>query len=469
MSTQGFFTFLNDVSRRNNSLLCVGLDPPLSMAASDIPATNRKIIDAAAGFACACKPNAGFYEARGAEGWEILHATIRYARDKGLPVILDAKRGDISSTADAYARACFDLLEADAVTASPFLGKDSVESFSCRTDKGVFLLCHTSNPGARDIQELSVAGASLYQRIAVMAGSWNVNGNIGLVVGATYPHLLAGVREAAPGLWFLLPGVGAQGGDLEASLREGLDAEGSKVLVNVSRALWSAADPGAAARDLRDRINSCRSAAARKDRAAPDAPGLIDRIALGLHELGAVKLGKFTLKSGQASPLYIDLRLLVSAPRLMAEVAMAMSGMLAGLRFDRIAAIPYGGLPIGQAVSLAAGQPLVYVRREVKDYGTRKPIEGTFAAGETVVVLDDLITTGSSKLEAIEPLVSAGLKVTDVVVLVDREQGGKKELADKGLKLHSVMTVSDLLDALARHGRISDQVRSDVRSALGIR
>ena len=469
MSTQGFFTFLNDVSRRNNSLLCVGLDPPLSMAASDIPATNRKIIDAVAGFACACKPNAGFYEARGAEGWEILHATIRYARDKGLPVILDAKRGDISSTADAYARACFDLLEADAVTASPFLGKDSVESFSCRTDKGVFLLCHTSNPGARDIQELFVAGASLYQRIAVMAGSWNVNGNIGLVVGATYPHLLAGVREAAPGLWFLLPGVGAQGGDLEASLREGLDAEGSKVLVNASRALWSAADPGAAARDLRDRINSCRSAAARKDRAAPNAPGLIDRIALGLHELGAVKLGKFTLKSGQASPLYIDLRLLVSAPRLMAEVAMAMSGMLAGLRFDRIAAIPYGGLPIGQAVSLAAGQPLVYVRREVKDYGTRKPIEGTFAAGETVVVLDDLITTGSSKLEAIEPLVSAGLKVTDVVVLVDREQGGKKELADKGLKLHSVMTVSDLLDALARHGRISDQVRSDVRSALGIR
>lgn len=468
MSTQGFFTFLNDVSRRNNSLLCIGLDPPLDMPASDILRTNQKIIDAAAPHACACKPNAGFYEARGVEGWEILHQTIRYARARGLPVILDAKRGDISSTADAYAKACFDMLEADAVTASPFLGKDSVESFTCRPDKGVFLLCHTSNPGARDLQELSVEGATgsvpLYRRIAAMACSWNTRGNIGLIVGATYAHLLAEVREAAPDLWILLPGVGAQGGDLEASLREGLDAEGSRVLVNVSRAIWQAADPSDAASELCSRINSRRAPGPRSSRGA----SLVDQIALGLHDLGAVKFGKFTLKSGQISPLYIDLRLLVSDPRLMAMAAAAMSRILSKLRFDRIAAIPYGGLPIGQAVALAADRPLLYPRKEVKEHGTRKPIEGTFAAGETVVVMDDLITTGASKLEAIQPLVSAGLTVTDIAVLVDREQGGKKELADKGLKLHSVMTVSDLLDSLVRHGRISDLVRSDVRSALGI-
>ena len=222
MSTKGFFSLLDDVSRRNNSLLCLGLDPPLDVPTEAILPANVRIIDAACPFACAVKPNAAFYEARGLRGWEILLATIRHARVRGLPVILDVKRGDISSTAEAYARACFDVLEADAVTASPLLGSDSVEGFSVRLDKGVFLLCHTSNPGARDLQELSVGGTPLYMRIAAMARSWNTRGNIGLVIGATYPHLLAGVRESAPDLWFLLPGVGAQGGDLEASLAAGL-------------------------------------------------------------------------------------------------------------------------------------------------------------------------------------------------------------------------------------------------------
>ena len=466
MSMQGFFSFLDDVSRRNNSLLCVGLDPPLETPVEDILTTNLRLIEVAAHAACAVKPNAAFYEARGVHGWDILQETIRHAHSKGLPVILDVKRGDIASTADAYAKACFDQLEGDAVTASPFLGRDSVESFMCRPEKGVFLLCHTSNPGASDLQELNVDGEPLYLRVARMAGSWNRRANIGLVVGATFPHVIAEVREVASGLWFLLPGVGSQGGDLEASLRAGLDG-GGKVLVNVSRAIWQARDPGAAAREMTERINACRGAKASGGQ-AEKLPRLADRIALGLHDLGAVRLGTFTLKSGLTSPIYIDLRLLVSDPRLMADVAAAMTEILSGLRFDRIAAIPYGGLPIGQAVAMASDRPMLYPRRETKEYGTKKPIEGTFKAGETIVVLDDLITTGASKLEAIEPLLTAGLKVTDAVVLVDREQGGARELADKGLTLHSVMTVSDLLDTLVRHGRITDSVRRNVRSALGI-
>ncbi|HVP17431.1 MAG TPA: orotidine-5'-phosphate decarboxylase [Spirochaetia bacterium] len=469
MSTKGFFSLLNDVSRRNNSLLCIGLDPPLDVRAEGILEANLRIIDAVASSACAVKPNAAFYEARGVEGWEALLKTIRHAHARGLPVILDVKRGDISSTAEAYARACFDVLEADAVTASPLLGGDSVEGLSARADKGVFLLCHTSNPGARDVQELSVEGVPLYERIAAMACSWNSRGNIGLVVGATYAHVLAGVRESAPDLWFLLPGVGAQGGDLEASLCAGLDSEESKVLVNVSRAIWQATDPADAARRLKDRINACRGPRARRVQTGGPPSTLVEEIALGLHDLGAVRFGSFTLKSGQISPVYIDLRLLVSDPRLMATVALAMTGILRKLRFDRIAAIPYGGLPIGQAVALAVGRPLLYPRREVKEYGTRKAIEGTFAADETVVVLDDLITTGASKLEAMAPLTAAGLKVTDVVVLVDREQGGARELAAGGLTLHSLMTLSDLLEALVRRGRITDQVRTDVRRALAVR
>lgn len=240
------------------------------------------------------------------------------------------------------------------------------------------------------------------------------------------------------------------------------------MLVNVSRAVSQAADPGQAAGEYRMRINTARRMSRPPGAAVPSASTPVDEIALGLQDIGAVRFGEFTLKSGSKSPVYVDLRLLVSDPVLMAKVARAMADILAPLRFNRIAALPYGGLPIGQAVSLASGKPLIYPRREAKDYGTKKLIEGTHAAGETVVVLDDLVTTGGSKIEAMEPLSAAGLKVTDVVVLVDREQGGRAELAARGLCLHSVLTLSQLLDALVRHGRIGDTVRRDVRSALGI-
>jgi uridine monophosphate synthetase len=468
MAVESFFPQLERSSRNNDSLLCVGLDPGPEVPTSELLAVNRRVIDAAHGFACAFKPNSAFYEARGAAGWEILKETIDHIHERGLPVVLDAKRGDIASTADAYARAAFEALGADAVTVNPLLGGDSVESFARHAEKGLFLLCHTTNPGARDLQELDVDGRPLFELIAAAAARWNTRGNIGLVVGATFPEPLAAVRALVPGMWILLPGIGAQGGDLEKSLAAGLDAEGSRVLVNVSRAVYQAADPAATARDYRDRINAARRAVSSRGAVASPA-SLIDKVALGLHDLGAVKLGQFILKSGKISPIYIDLRLLVSDPALMGLVGKALAGLLAGLRFDRIAAIPYGGLPIGQAVSLATRKPLLYPRREAKEYGTKKLIEGAFTAGETVVVLDDLVTTGASKVEALAPLREAGLKVSDVVVLVDREQGGREELAAAGLTLHAALTVSQLLDALVRHDRVSDKVRSDVRTALGIR
>ena len=208
--------------------------------------------------------------------------------------------------------------------------------------------------------------------------------------------------------------------------------------------------------------------------ARPAAPAsaadqsLVDSIAVGLHALGAVRFGEFTLKSGQTSPIYLDLRLLVSDPALMRTVARALAGLLAGLSCERIAAIPYGGLPIGQAVALETGMPLIYPRREVKDYGTKKAIEGAYEPGETVVVLDDLVTTGASKLEAIAPLTEAGLVVKDIVVLVDRGQGGAAELAAHGLRLHAVFTLGALLEALVRRGAIAADKAAAVRSVLGI-
>jgi uridine monophosphate synthetase len=466
MADASFFSSLANESRRLDSLLCVGLDPSLDIPTAEVLPRMKKVIDATAPFACAYKPNSAFYEARGLEGWSALSQVIAYAHTAGRLVVLDAKRGDISSTAEAYAKAAFDELGADAMTVNPLLGGDSVESFTCRAGKGAFLLCHTSNPGAQDLQEQAVGDRPFYELVAESALRWNTRGNIGLVVGATYPEPLARVRALAPEMWILLPGIGTQKGDLEASLEAGLDAEGSKVLVNVARAICQADDPAAAAREYRDSINAVRHARAASAPPAPALTPLQEKIALGLHFLGAVRFGDFTLKSGKKSPIYIDLRLLVSDPTLMATVARALAGIVSGLQCDRIAAIPYGGLPIGQAVALAAGKPLLYPRREMKDYGTRKLIEGAYVAGETVVVLDDLITTGSSKLEALIPLQDAGLKVEDVVVLVDREQGGASELAWKGIALHAALTLSQILDCLVRHGRITDAVRADVHAQL---
>jgi uridine monophosphate synthetase len=329
----------------------------------------------------------------------------------------------------------------------------------------------------------------LYERIARLAGGWNTHDNVGLVVGATFPEVLRRVRMIVPEMWLLLPGIGAQGGDLDASLAAALTSSGSGVLVNVSRAISDAADARAAALSYRDRMNAAREKHARhggkKSPPAafhiPDAspakpasdvpsvsPARADQIALGLHELGAIRFGEFTLKSGLISPLYIDLRLLVSSPKLMTLVARSLALLLGDLRYDRIAAIPYGGLPIGQAVALECGRPLIYPRREAKEHGTKNLIEGAYAAGETVVVLDDLITTGGSKLDAMAPLTDAGLTVKDVVVLVDREQGGRQELAAHGLALHAAFTISELLDSLVRGGRIDETVRRDVRARLRI-
>ena len=255
-----------DACRRNRSLLCVGLDPdPAKLPVKDVFEFNKAIIDATADLVCAYKPNLAFYEALGVRGLQALKKTVAYI-PKNIPVIGDAKRGDIGNTATAYARALFGYYKFDAVTLNPYLGYDSVEPFLDYKDKGVFVLCRTSNSSACDFQDLvDNFGIKFYQSVALRAGDWNTAGNVGLVVGATCPEELREIRKLCPQMPLLIPGIGAQGGDLELSVKYGVDANKEKAVIVAARQVIYAskgADYAQAARrtasELRDIINRYR-------------------------------------------------------------------------------------------------------------------------------------------------------------------------------------------------------------------
>ena len=243
-----FADLLSTAVATNDSLLCVGLDPvperlPAAVRGEDDPvlAFNRALIDATADLVCAYKPNFGFYGALGRGGWDTLAATIEYL-PQGIPVIVDAKVGDIGSTAERYAQMFFGELGAHALTVNPYMGEDAVAPFLSWADRGVFLLCLTSNAGADDFEKQNLGGAPLYEHVARRAVEWSVRGCIGLVVGATQPGAMAGLRRIAPVLPFLVPGVGAQGGDLGTAIGKGTRQGGDGVLINASRGVIYASD-----------------------------------------------------------------------------------------------------------------------------------------------------------------------------------------------------------------------------------
>ncbi len=467
-----FFEKLARAIAQNESLLCIGLDPsPANLperyrlsedVIDNLLAWNQAIITETADLVCAFKPNIAFYEALGAPGMELLRRTLKSIPDD-IPVLLDAKRGDIGSTAAAYAKACFEELGVDAVTLSPYLGQDSIAPFAAYPGKGLFVLCHTSNPSAADIQHLRVESQArpLYLQVAEMAPRWSPN--VGLVVGATYPDALAGVRRVAPDAWFLVPGVGAQGGDLPAALAAGLRADGQGMLIAVTRGVSLAEDHRAAADGLRRQIESARILL--QNRPVAETPvDLSERRALieELFDLGAVKFGNFTLASGMQSPIYIDLRLLVSRPQLLAQAAKAYGRVLEEVPCDRIAGVPYAALPIGTAVALATNIPMIYPRKEAKAYGLGKDIEGAWNPGERVAIIEDLFTSGGSTVKTAERLRAAGLVVEDAIVLIDREQGARDNLAAAGVRAHSVFTLSEILETLVTSGRLTPEKQQEV-------
>src|SRR6201996_8443892 len=269
-----FLEQLKNAWTRSNSLVCVGLDPelekfPASLAGQPSPIFQftRRIIEATADVVCAYKPQFAHYAAYEAE--DQLERTIEYIHQNhpGIPVILDSKRGDVGNTAQRYAIEAFERYGADAVTVNPYLGTDSLEPFLSYEDRGVIVLCRTSNPGAGDLQDLDTGGRKVYEVVEKLAaGRWNSRGNCALVVGATYPNELAKVRALTGDMPFLVPGVGAQGGDVQAVISNGQTTAGDGLMVSSSRAILYAANDESwieaartATRRLRDQINQFRA------------------------------------------------------------------------------------------------------------------------------------------------------------------------------------------------------------------
>lgn len=278
---ESFFSFLEKRVDDCSSLICIGLDPHVNDLSAPTAASARdfclNLVKQTAPYAAAFKPNAAFFEVFGADGWIALKDVIdgikeeSHRRGSMIPVILDAKRGDIASTAEAYARSAFESLGVHCITLSPYLGKDSIEPFVQNSEKGVFLLCKTSNPGSGDLQDILVLDEEsgkikegdlfplssflpLHIKVAQLAQQWNTKNNIGLVVGATHVDAMKRVRASVPDMWFLSPGIGAQGGELEAALKAGLRKDGKGMLIPVSRSIARAEKPGLAAAEMRDQI-----------------------------------------------------------------------------------------------------------------------------------------------------------------------------------------------------------------------
>jgi uridine monophosphate synthetase len=455
---------LDATIRSQKSILCVGLDPIYAKLppkyrtgdmANDIFEFNRRVIDGAAPFAAAFKPQYKCYSAEGEEGIRALRLTCDYIRERypHIPVILDAKYADIGHTLERCAQEAFDLFRVDAVTAMPAPGKEALTPLISRPGKGCFMVVRTSNPGAEEIQDIETAGGEpLYVEITrKIAQSWNKEGGVGLVAPATEPSVLADVRRAAPGLPILCPGVGAQGGDLQAAVAAGLNASGAGLIINVSRGITEASDPTEAAREWRDRLEAARqNVQNRRPQVQSAISSELRDVIVEMFKIGAIQFRPVKLKSGLNSPYYNDLRMLSSYPRLLRAVAGLMAGTLEkdGLKPDILVGIALAGIPLSTSLSQHTGIPGGYVRSERKEHGTKRMVEGVWSDGATALLVDDVVSDGASKLEVLGHLQEAGLQVHDIVVLVDRGQGGPEVMASYGLHCHAVITMEAVLDVL---------------------
>ncbi|KAF1336367.1 Orotidine 5'-phosphate decarboxylase, partial [Globisporangium splendens] len=440
-SIMSFFSQLRARVDAIDSLLCVGLDPHTAELPEPTAAAAQQfclnLIAQTHGIAAAYKPNSAFFEAFGAEGITALHNVIK-AIPAGIPVLLDAKRGDISTTAAAYAVSAFDKLEVHSITLAPYMGVDSIDPFiRGRPERGCFVLCKTSNPSANDFQTLSVSSSNgktsrlLFEEVALKCQEWNSEDNVGLVVGATDVEALRRVRAVTPKLWILAPGIGAQGGNLEEAVFAGLSADGYGMLIPVSRGISKAANPKETAESLRDAINAVRKsklAAASSSAAVALSSNESEFIKFALS-FGVLKFGDFTLKSGRKSPYFFNAGLFRTG-RALGQLGKfyAQAIRASGVKFDVLFGPAYKGITLSAAVAIAYAElydvdiPFAYNRKEAKDHGEGGVLVGADMTGKRVLIIDDVITAGTAIVEAMDILKNTNAIVSGVCISLDRQE-----------------------------------------------
>ncbi|MEH2204143.1 MAG: bifunctional orotidine-5'-phosphate decarboxylase/orotate phosphoribosyltransferase [Nostoc sp.] len=467
-----FFDKLNGNILQNQSLLFVGLDPnpemmPERYESEELIAGLEKwlkfIIAETSDYVCAYKPTLGFYEALGIPGLELLYKTLA-AIPAHIPVILDAKHSDLN-TSTIFAQTVFTQWQVDAITLSPYTGQDHVAPFLVYPDKAVFILCCTSNPGAEALQQYPTKESPLYLQVVKESKTWGTPEQLGLEVGTTNPEVLALIRAVAPERIIMARSIWAEGQNLKQILEAGLNSNGDGLLIPVPQDMLGNTQLSQEVQSLRAEINQIKTEIIHENSTCsvwfPDVCFLNQHphqdLILQLYDLDCIMFGSFVQASGAIFPYYIDLRKIISNPQVFNQVLTAYEDILKNLNFDRLAGIPYGSLPTATGLALRLHCPMIFPRKEVKAHGTRRVIEGNFHTGETVVVVDDILISGKSVMEGAGKLESAGLKVNDIVVFIDHEQGVKDRLQQNGYCSHAVLTISEITNTLYQAGRINEE------------
>ncbi|MGK7939034.1 MAG: bifunctional orotidine-5'-phosphate decarboxylase/orotate phosphoribosyltransferase [Crocosphaera sp.] len=469
-----FFEKLNQAIATNETLLIIGLDPnpemmPKFLADSEkslienLETWLKSVIEQTKDLVCAYKPTLGFYESLGGEGLELLLNIIAAIPDD-IPIILDAKHGDIN-TSSIFAKTIFEKWKVDAVTVTPYAGQDHIAPFLLYPDQAIFVLCHTSNPGAVSLQEYPTEDAPFYLQVIKEAKTWATPEQLFLEVGTTNLEVIKKIRSFAPERLLLMRSIWSQGNDIEEILKVALNQSGEGVLIPIPQDFLQSKTLREQVKNLQKNINQHRKNITQNlqncklwsANVCLLSPHPYQDLILQLYDIGCLLFGEYVQASGATFSYYIDLRKIISKPQLFHQVLNAYADILKSLKFDRIAGIPYGSLPTATGLSLMLHHPMIYPRKEVKAHGTRRLIEGTFNVGEKVVVVDDILITGKSVREGAEKLMSSGLIVEDIVVFIDHEQGVKDTLKHKGYNAYSVLTISEITETLYKAGRINEQ------------
>jgi uridine monophosphate synthetase len=493
-----FFVQLTDAMAKRQSLLVTGLDPNPEMLQSWATRHGmggrsflsqarhwiKAVIEETAPHVCAYKPSLGFYQSLGPVGLELLHE-VRDLVPRELPLIVDTKHGDLNSSS-AMAQYLFKEFGADAVTLSPLAGQDIAAPFLLYPGKAVVMTCHSSNQSARLFQHYPCEETPLYLQIVRETQLWGTPEQVLLEVGTSDPAILARVRAEAPERFLILRSLWNEEDNLEAMLEAGLSAAADGLLLPLPQHLLVEDDLASKAEALKQEISSTRQRwlekQARTDQDQQDGarcdlwlPGqaqsrdqleihrdeALSSLIVELFDIGCLLFGEYVQASGAVFNYYIDLRQIISDPNLFHRVLHAYAGQLEGLIFDRIAGIPYGSLPTATGLSLQLHKPLIYPRKEVKAHGARRLIEGDFKEGDQVVVVDDILITGGSVLEAITTLESSGLVVRDVVVFIDHggdhDRHAKERLSEAGYRCHAVLSIDQITNVLHQAGRLNDE------------